>query len=386
MKHQPIVFVLTACIGVIGSNSLVLGPIAPRVAATFDVDIQAVTAGIASYGIATAAAALLLARLIDSQGPRRMLLAAFAVLTVAMVASAAAPTSVALVAAQGLAGCAAGVALPAIYSYAAAVSPTGRESATMGLVLTGWTLSLVAGVSVFSLIADLVHWRLVYTLLATLVALNLGLLLLATKREDRPRGRGTNASPLAALAVPGVRRLLLACAAFMSGFYGAYAYLGDHIDRGLGLSTAAAGLVTLSYGIGFGAAAVLDGMLERLGAARAASLAFAFLTAVYVTLALATASYTSILAVAFLWGLANHLALNALILRLTRLDPGRRGAIMGLNSAVTYLAGFVGTLTFGALYPVSGFLLLPLAAAGLCIVATVAVWQPEVTQVEVRAR
>jgi len=68
--------------------------------------------------------------------------------------------------AQAAAGLCAGVALPAIYGLAADVGPNGRESETLGKVLTGWTLSLVAGVSLSAVVSDLVGWRAVYAVLA----------------------------------------------------------------------------------------------------------------------------------------------------------------------------------------------------------------------------
>ena len=69
----------------------------------------------------------------------------------------------------------------------------------------------------------------------------------------------------------------------------------------------------------------------------------------YITGLASIVSYPALLAVMFGWGMANHAALNVLILRLAALDPARRGAIMGLNSGVTYLALFVGTSGFGPL-------------------------------------
>jgi DHA1 family inner membrane transport protein len=55
-------------------------------------------------------------------------------------------------------------------------------------------------------------------------------------------------------------------------------------------------------------------------------------------------------------------AVNALI-RLAARDPAQRGAIMGLNSAVTYLAVFAGTIGFGPIYSSFGFAALPAIAA-----------------------
>jgi predicted MFS family arabinose efflux permease len=83
-------------------------------------------------------------------------------------------------------------------------------------------------------------------------------------------------------------------------------------------------------------------------------------------------SFTALMAAVFLWGLANHFGLNVLILRLSAIDPARRGTIMGLNSAITYLAGFVGTAAFGPLHTKLGFAASTLVAAGLMLVAVLA--------------
>ncbi|RUV23474.1 MFS transporter, partial [Mesorhizobium sp. M5C.F.Ca.IN.020.32.2.1] len=166
-------YLLTGCIAVIGSNSLVLGPIAPAVAASFTTSVPAVMIASAAFGLGTSASALFLARYIDRLGARRMLQGALLLLAIALVSSAAAPTVTTLVAAQLLAGIAAGVAMPAIYASSAAIAPPGRESGTIGVVLTGWTLSMVAGVSLSAVLADLVHWRAVFAAVAVLAALAL---------------------------------------------------------------------------------------------------------------------------------------------------------------------------------------------------------------------
>jgi DHA1 family inner membrane transport protein len=367
-RIPALAFVLTGCIGVIGSNSLALGPIAPEVARNLGTSVPAVMTASAVFGLGTAASAVFLARLIDRHGPRRMLLAALLILAAGLASSAAAPSLALLIAAHLVIGVAAGIAIPAIYTLASVIAPAGRESETIGLVLTGWTLSMVAGVPLSAAIADFAGWRTVYAVVAaaTLIAC---VAVRLTHVQDQPAGKTT--SPLAALGVRGVGPLLTACAAFMAAFYGVYAYVGDHLHAGLGLPVSANGLVAVSYGIGFGAAAFLDRLIDRFGAGRLLPLIFLAVAAVYVLMAGASGSYPAMLAVVFLWGLANHFGLNVLIMRLTALDPARRGAIMGLNSGVTYLALFAGTIGFGAVYAGSVFVILPLAAAGLMVMAAV---------------
>lgn len=369
-RIPPVVFVLTGAVAVIGSNSLVLAPIATQVANTFGAAIQTVMIASAAFGLGTAGSALFLARHIDRFGAWRMLRLAFAVLALAFAASALAPLVAVLWAAQLCAGIAAGVALPAIYSNAAAVAPAGRESETVGIVIAGWTLSLVAGVSLSAVLADMLHWRAVYAAVGCLAALAFAGLL-ADARRDEPAS-GPAPTPLAALAVPGAAPLLLAQSAFMGSFYGVYGYLGDHVSNGLGLPLSANGVLTLVYGIGFGGPALVDRFLQRFSARAVLVLALFAVVAVYLLMLPAASSYAALLACAFVWGLVNHVGLNMMIVRLTALDRARRGAIMGLNSAATYLAAFAGTLVFGQVYAHLGFAATAATGAALTLLAALA--------------
>ncbi|RWM40806.1 MFS transporter [Mesorhizobium sp.] len=360
-------YLLTGCIAVIGSNSLVLGPIAPAVAASFGASVPSVMTAAAAFGLGTSASALFLARYIDRIGARRMLQGALLLLALALVASALAPTVAALVMAQLVAGIAAGVAMPAIYASSAAIAPPGRESGTIGVVLTGWTLSMVAGVSLSAVLADLIHWRAVFASVALLAGTAVAGLTVSSLRDVRKIGPAP--SPLGALAVPGILPLLIACGAFMTAFYGVYGYLGDHLHKDLGEPVSANGLAAIAYGLGFGAAALLDGIIDRLGARRVMPFAYLLVAAVYVAMAMLSGGFGLLMATIAVWGLANHFGLNVLVMRLTALDPSRRGTIMGLNSAVTYLAVTIGTAGFGPLYTSLGFAKCALIAALLMLVA-----------------
>ncbi|MFQ6554030.1 MFS transporter [Aestuariibius insulae] len=181
-----------------------------------------------------------------------------------------------MIVAQTLAGAAAGLALPSVYSLAAQIAPEGKESRTLGTVLTGWALSPVAGVTISALIADLAGWCAVYvTLIATSLMTTLGLRKLA--RAEDPKTARAATSPIRALAIPGILP------------------------------------------------------------------------------ALASGTAALLLTVCPIWGAANHLALNLLIGNLTALDPARRGAVMGLNSFVTYAAMFAGTAAYKPIFETAGF-------------------------------
>ncbi|AIR62432.1 transporter [Cedecea neteri] len=361
------VYVLTGCVGVIGANSMVLGPIAPAVASSIGAGVPTVMMAAAAFGLGTAASALFLARLIDLVGSARMLKFTMMLLGAALLLCAASPSVAVFIAAQLIAGMASGIALPAIYASAAAIAEPGRESRTIGKVLTGWTLSMIAGVSFSVVLTELFSWRAVYVSVSCLAALAL-IALVRLNMQDRPAG-GMAPSPLSALGLPGIKSLLVVCGAFMTAFYGIYAYLGDHLHQDLGLPVTANGGVAIAYGAGFGCAALLSGMVDRFGPKRLMPLVLLVAAIVYLGLAMLGSSLLGVICLLFVLGLVNHLGVNLLIQRLTAIDPAKRGTLMGLNSAVTYLAVFAGSSSYGPLYTDHGFTTVSLVSLGLMIIA-----------------
>ena len=179
---------LMCAIAIVGTNALLLSPLVQTVGADLSASPTQVLWASSGYGLGVAAAALLIAPIGDRIGSGRLLRMALAILTVGFVASALAPGLIALIAAQVLCGIAGGAALPSIYTMAAVIAPKGREARVVGAVITGWTLSLVLGVSLAAWSAEFLGWRMVYGALAALCALVWGL-----------------SAPLARLDAPGVR-------------------------------------------------------------------------------------------------------------------------------------------------------------------------------------
>jgi DHA1 family inner membrane transport protein len=353
MRFSPLLL-LTASVALVGSNSLALSPIAIEVGRGLGgASAQDVMMAASLFGAGTAGAALMLAPYADRIGLARALQLALAVLTLAMAATALAPSLGLLWGAQALAGIGSGVALPATYGLAAEIAPKGRESTFLGRVLMGWTLSLVFGASAAALITEVAGWRAVYAALALLGALVLLALLISPRLGERRLAQ--MASPLTALAVAGIGPALMVCGGYMAAFYGLYAFLGTHLQAGLGLEVWMAGAAPLIYGLGFGAAAVADPLIDRWGARVIAPFVYGALLVLYLGVVLVSGSALWLLAACLLWGMINHLGLNLIVGRLAALDPAQRGAILGLNSGVTYLAMFLGTPLYGVVQAGWGF-------------------------------
>lgn len=362
------IVILMSAIGIIGSNSLLLSPLVLAVGQDLGADPAAVMQAASAYGIGVAVAALTLAPLGDRIGAGRLLRLALLALAVGLMASAAAPGLWGLIAAQAFCGLAGGAALPSIYTLAAVIAPKGREARTVGLVLTGWTLSMVLGVSLSAWMADLAGWRLVFLALALLAA---GLWLASPKLGALRSAAAQASSPLTALRVPGIRRGLLATCLLMLSFYSTYFFTGAHVTIDLGLSTSQAGLLPLCYGLGFGLAVLFDPLLDRLGIARATPPVFLLITLSYLSMLFLADRFVPLLMLTLIWGVFQHLGLNLLVARLTALDPAQRGAIMGLYSTATYVcvfaAPFAGALVFTP-WGLAGCLLL---SAGLCLLEAI---------------
>lgn len=362
------VLILMSAIGIIGSNSLLLSPLVLAVGADLAASPSGVMQAASSYGLGVAAAALTLAPLGDRIGAGRLLRVALLALCAGLAASAAAPNLWGLILAQGFCGLAGGAALPSIYSLAALIAPKGREARTVGLVLTGWTLSMVLGVSLSAWVADMAGWRLVYLALATLA----GVLWLSSAGLARIKTAPSQPSSLlTALRVRGIKRGLLAAAFLMLGFYASYFFTGAHITLSLGRSTAEAGLLPLFYGIGFGLAVLFDPLLDRLGLARATPPIFVLIALTYLGMGAVAGSYVWLLGMSLVWGIFQHLGLNLLVARLTALDPGQRGAIMGLYSTVTYLCVFAAPFSGSLLFTSWGLLGCLALSASLCLLEAV---------------
>ncbi|MCT8160732.1 MFS transporter [Pseudoruegeria sp. SHC-113] len=360
------ILLLTVTVGVIGSNSLVLSPIAGAVAAGLGAESAAgvmIAAGI--YGLGVALAALLIAPQADRIGADRALFWAALAMAAGLTCSALSVNVATLSAAQALAGIGAGVGLPAAYSLAAHVAPRGQESRVIGQVLSGWTLSMVGGVTLSAFLAEFAGWRSVYALLAGLSLLCAFALTRLPLSEPAPRGKPTR--PAAALRIPGVKPGLYAVAMLGTGFYVIYTYLGAHLDVALSRPVRDSGLITLFYGAGFASAMLLDPLLDRTGPRRGLAIVFSLLAVFYVIFASQMGHYAALPGFAFVWGILQHLGLNLTVSRLTAIAPAQRGAIMGLNSTVMYVSVFVASLAGERLFAMGGLPLCALAAAVLAV-------------------
>jgi predicted MFS family arabinose efflux permease len=372
VRLGPAPWLLMAAVAVVGAQSLLLAPLFVDVARSLGTGPAEVGRAAGAYGLATAVSALALGRAVDRLPRRAVLRGAALGLAAGLLLSAGAQHWGALAAGQAVAGAAAGVLLPVAYATAGELAPESAQTRVLGRVLLGWSVAMVVAVPLAAAAGGVVGWR---GALAGLAGLSLALAgLLGRLPEPRsPRGRdgsgSSGAGYAAALRRPGVRALLLVVLAFMGAFYATYAYLGHHVRAEEGAGAAAAGLVALAYGVGFGAAGLLDGRVDRVGPARLLVPAVLALVAVYGLVPLAAGALPAVLLLAGAWGLVNHLGLSLLVALLSLAGGAARGPVMALYSGVTYLAASLGTAGLGPAYERYGLTVVALVSAAALLLA-----------------
>jgi predicted MFS family arabinose efflux permease len=230
---------------------------------------------------------------------------------------------------------------------------------------------MVGGVPLAALLSAWVDWRGIFLIVAgmgLLMALVIGLL---------PRGAAVpsvqNTSYRAALSVPGVLLGLAATFCYMIGFYQTYTFIGDHVRTLHGTGAWLGGLISLAYGIGFGAGVIFDKWIDRTGPGRVMAGALFLVGLNYAVLPLATSHVWSTATYPFLWGLANHLCMTSLVANLGHAPVEKRGTIMGLFSFITYAAVGIGGAIYGTVYDQFGFAAVSLAATATLWVGALAV-------------
>ena len=353
---------LTLAIATVGLQSLMVAPLLTDMARDLAVGPAAIGRAVGLYGAGVALAALVAAPRLDGWPRRHVLALALAALGLALAGCALAPDAVVLAIAMAACGLAAGVVLPATYALAGDLAPQELRSRAVGRVIVGWSLAMVLGVPAAALLAEQFGWRGAFgtvagvSVLATLAVLTL---------PPAPRPAGARLVPYrVALAQPGVLRLLLMTLAYMAAFYGCYTFLTDHLRATSDLGPSLGGWISLSYGLGFGVAVLGDALIDRLGPWRVAAPTFLLLAGLMLLLAVAAdLSPWAVVALALPWGVVNHFGLNVLVSLLSSGEPAVRGAVLGLYSAVTYVAHFLAGAGLGLVYAGAGFAAVAVVAA-----------------------
>ena len=358
-------------IAAVGVQALMLSPLLTDIARTLNTGAREVGFASAAYGIGVALAAFIAAPRLGSWEKRKALRLAFIVMAAGLALCALSWDWRVLVFGQAVTGLAAGVIIPASYAYTTEISRPEQRSQAIGRVIFGWSVAMVAGVPLAALLSAWVDWRGIFLLVAGLsfvMALVMGL---PPRGATLPSVQTT--SYRAALTVPGVLLGLVATFCYMIGFYQTYTFIGDHVRTIHGVGAWLGGLISLAYGIGFGAGVILDKWIDRMGPGRVMAGALFLVGLNYAVLPFATMHVWTTVTYPFFWGLANHLCMTSLVAYLGHAPAEKRGTIMGLFSFITYVAVGLGGAIYGSVYDHFGFGAVSLAATATLWLGAIAV-------------
>jgi MFS transporter, DHA1 family, inner membrane transport protein len=358
-------------IAAVGVQALMLSPLLTDIAQSLRAGAKEIGFASAAYGLGVSVSAFVAAPRLGVWEKRSAIRVSFVVMATGLAICGAAWDWRILVAGQAMAGLAAGIIIPGSYALTADIAPAEHRSQAIGRVLFGWSVAMVAGVPLAALLATWIDWRGIFLLVAAIsaaMALIIGLL---------PRSAASHpaegASYRTALAVPGTMLGLAATFCYMIGFYQTYTFIGDHV-RGLhGAGAWLGGLISLSYGIGFGVGVAFDKWIDRTGPGRVMAGALLLVGLNYALLPLATLSVWTTATYPFLWGLANHLCMTSLVAYLGLAPAEKRSTIMGLFSFITYVAVGLGGAIYGSVYDHFGFAVVSLMATATLWLAALAV-------------
>jgi DHA1 family inner membrane transport protein len=366
------IMILMVAVAIIGCNSFLISPILNDIASSLSASTAQISRAISAYGGATALSSLFLAPYARKIGITRTIRYAGMLMVVGIVLSGLSLSWWMLTIAQSLAGVAAGLMLPAIYTLTSDVAPEGEKSEALGKVITGWSLAMVIGIPLSAVIADITNWRVAYGLMAVL-----GLVfLLFSKRLpviDTPAEK--LGFPFEEYRKnPDILIMFVVTLLYMTSFYGLYSFVGSFARDSFYNNAALAGLITMAYGIGFGVASLKARWIDKFSPQSSAYIIFITISLIYSILSVSGSSIYLLLVACLLWGAANHFGLNVIVSLLIQLSPSYKMATLGMYSALSYSGTMIGGLVYGYIFNRQGFTSIAYISLVLCIIAAFLAW------------
>lgn len=351
----------------VGTDLFILGGILPELATSLHTTVaaggQAVTVFAVVYAVATPVLAATSAHL----PPRRVLVTALTVFTLANLATALAPDLGVLLGTRVFAALGAAGFTPAALGTATALVPPQQRGRALATVMSGLNGAIALGVPVGTTLAQTAGWRSALLLVAVLgatgavaVAVGLG------KVSPHPA-----ASLAERIAVVRDRRVLAVLAVTVLGVAAgilAYTFIADILRETTGATGVTLTVLLVLYGLGaFGGSLASGPLTDRLGANRVIT---ATLLTLLVTLLVVPVvhSVVAVGVVAIVWGAAMVAFTPPQQHRLIDASPEQPTVVVSLNSSALYLGQAVGAALGGIALGVGvGFAQLPLIGAGLTV-------------------
>ncbi|GHB34586.1 MFS transporter [Salinicola rhizosphaerae] len=201
----------------------------------------------------------------------------------------------------------AGVVQGVFYSMATVVAansvPKEKSGAAIGIMFTGLTVALVAGVPLGTFLTDLFDWRAAFLFITVLGALSIiALWIFLPKKVERPEPASL-IEQLSIVTVPKMLLVFLITGVGYGGAFIAYTYLSEILQEVTGFSVSGVGTVLIFYGIAVTLGNTFFARLaDKRGAIAALLWILGLLTFAMAVLSLVAVNKMLMVPVVMLWG------------------------------------------------------------------------------------
>jgi len=332
---------------------MIMMPLGPQFTQIFAISDARFGLLVSAYTLAAGASGLLAATYLDKYDRKQLLLVLYGLFGLATLACGLAGSYDTLLAARVLAGLFGGVLSALSQTIVADVIPFARRGHAMGIVMTSFSVSTVAGVPLGLLLAAHFSWHMPFFAIAALVAVLVAGAYLSlpplAQHLQTPGTRGGLQPVWQMLADAHHRRALLFSALLMFAGFTVIPFITIYLQTNVGWPADRVPLVYLCGGVAtLLSARIVGALTDRLGKVRV----FRW-TALLVTLPMLAITQTAglpvwavlVVSTSFFVCMSARMIPGMAILSATA-HPQRRGTFMALNSATQSaamgVAAFVG--------------------------------------------
>jgi predicted MFS family arabinose efflux permease len=218
----------------------------PEISRTLHTSVSLTGQIVTIYALATALAAIPLARLTAKWPRKHVLQLALGVVAVTNALTALSGDYALTLVIRFVAGLGTGLIWPLLGGYAARLSPQGQQGRAIAIALAGTPLSLALGIPVGTWLSGFGGWQTAFYASAALTALTMAWIL-ATLPNLAGQSVDERFTVTQVLGIPGLRTILFALTAYMVAHNILYTYVTDFLQSlGMGAQT---GWVLFAFGV-----------------------------------------------------------------------------------------------------------------------------------------
>ncbi|MFE3271172.1 MFS transporter [Streptomyces sp. NPDC059215] len=338
-------FVLTATLFAIGTDSYVIAGILPDAGDSLGVSIG--TAGwlITAYAFTYAILSPVMAALTTRWPRRALFLSGLGIFIVGNLLTATVSSFGLALVARALAGLGGAMVTPAALAAAASLAPPERRGRAIATVMAGLSASTALGAPIGTAIGSITgNWHITMLFVSVLGLLAAaGIVVFLPEIPNPPL-----VSLRTRLAPVGDRRIgvtLLTTLFLFTGLYVVYSFIAESLHRATGGSGTTLAVLLFVWGIASIIGTLGSGnLVDRLGARRIINIALIVLTVDFALLPWTSAHLGTALVAMFVWGICGWGFVTPQTHRLIEAMPTAAPMLTGLNSATLYIGVSVASL------------------------------------------